>query len=65
LLWMRVFGLRVDGTAVDGAAALLALHNPGLGKCAGKPNHGDSIGEEKEKMLHFVKLRFRCVDDTG
>ena len=54
LLWMRVFGLRIDGTAVDGAAALLALHNPGLGKCAGEPNHGDSIGEEKEKMLSLL-----------
>ena len=65
LLWMRVLGLRVDSAAVDGAAALLALHYPGLGKCAGEPDHGDSIGEEKENMLHFVKLRFRCVEDTG
>jgi hypothetical protein len=51
---MRVFGLRIDGTAVDGAAALLALHNPGLGKCAIEPNHGDSIGEEKEKTLSLL-----------
>jgi len=65
LFWMGVFGLRIDSAAVDGAAALLALHNPGLGKCAREPNHGDSIGEEKENMLHFVKLRFRCVEDTG
>ena len=54
LLWMRVFGLWIDGTAVDGAAALLALHNPGLGKCAREPNHRDSIGEEKEKMLSLL-----------
>jgi hypothetical protein len=65
LLWMRVFGLRIDGTAVDGAAALLALHNPSLGKCAREPDHGDSIGEQKENMLPFVKLRLRCVGDTG
>lgn len=54
LLWMRVFGLRIDGTAVDGAAALLALHNPGFRKCAGEPNHGDSIGEQKENMLPLL-----------
>jgi len=54
LLRMCVFGLRIDGTAVDGAAALLTLHNPGLGKCGGEPNHAVSIGEEKENMLSLL-----------
>ena len=65
MFWMGVFGLRIDGAAVDGAAALLALHNPSLGKCAREPNHGDSIGEEKEKLLYFVKLTLRCAEGIG
>jgi hypothetical protein len=62
---MRVFGLRVDGTAVDGAAALLALHNPGLGKCAREPNHGKQYRRTKGENATFVRLRLQCVDDTG
>jgi hypothetical protein len=29
IVWLRMFDLRVDSAAIDGAAALLALDDPG------------------------------------
>jgi hypothetical protein len=43
--------VRVDGPAIDRAAALLALHDPGAGESQIQNSHSRIIGEEKEKVI--------------
>jgi len=43
--------VRVDGPAIDRAAALLALHDPGAGESQIQNSHSRIIGEEKENVI--------------
>jgi hypothetical protein len=54
-IWLRMFNLGVDGAAIDRAAALLALDDPGHGQ---PQIHAAIIGEQMEKVIHS-KREFR------